>query len=164
MGIWEIISTILYAFLLMSAVIYSWHKVSNKKMNFKSYKLYVVLVGMMMTSILNFFIVNKFIRIILITTILMFFYRFLFKETIQKCVLTPIYSQILIFFAELIYLILYMLVIGGQYDEKVLNNPIVMCIANIIIAIILVILTRRKFVIDIYNKLLSLTNKISTRL
>ena len=163
MGIWEIVGTILYAFLLMSAVIYTWHRLSNRQINFKSYKLYIVLIGMMMTSIFNFFIINKFIRIILITTILMLFYRFLFKETVQKCVLTPIYSQILIFFAELIYLILYMSIIGGQYGEEVLNNPIIMCIANTIISIILVALSRLKFVKRIYDKLLSLTNKISAR-
>lgn len=159
----KIVLIIVCAFIMTSAIIYCWYKLSDLKIEFRSKKLYLSLFIVTIISALNFLIVNKYFRIILITTLLMFAYKFLYRSSLQKSVLTPIYTQVLIFFAELVYLILYMIVIGGQYDEKVLNNTLITVIANIIISFILVIFMQFKFTKKLYLKLINLTSKISPR-
>lgn len=145
----------------MSAVIYIWYKLENIKIDFKNYKLYITLAGMMLTSSLNYFIIEKYIRIMLITVILMFFYRFLFKETIQKCVLTPIYSQVLIFVVELVYLMIVLGIFKG-FDEETMNTTLAVFITNTAISVLLILSVQLKFVHKIYHKLLRLTDKIKT--
>ena len=66
-------------FLLMSAMLYGWHKLLNRKINFKDPKLYITLIGVIVVSIINHISVEKFVRIILLTVILMLFIKFLFK-------------------------------------------------------------------------------------
>ena len=63
-------------FLLMSAMLYGWHKLLNRKINFKDPKLYITLIGVIVVSIINHISVEKFVRIILLTVILMLFIKY----------------------------------------------------------------------------------------
>ena len=162
MGLKDIILTILYAFIMTSAIIYCWYRLSNEKIEFRSRKLYIYLSVIALISALNFLVVNKYFRIILITTLLMVAYKLLYNVTIHKCVLTPIYSQILIFFAELIYLVVVLGVMHG-FDEKTMNTIFAQFITNVSVSVLLVIMVQFKFVHKVYNLLLKLTDRIRTR-
>lgn len=155
----EIIYTLLYAAILMSSVIYVWHKLLDKKINFKNYKLYIALLIMIFTSIFNYFMINKFIKICLITIILMFIFRFLFKEKIHKCVITPIFSQIMIMVSEVIFALIIIIL---QIDIRItITSFIINMISNIFIAIISIIIIKIKFLKNLYLKLLSITDRIN---
>ena len=87
----KIITDIMSNFIMISSLIYIWYKFLNRKIEFKDPKLYVTLVSIMTISLFNYFMVNKFVRIVFITTILMIFFRFLFKE-MNKVPATPLLS------------------------------------------------------------------------
>ena len=162
MGIVEIILIILCAFIMTAAIIYCWYKLSDLHIEFKSKKLYLSLFIVTIISALNFLIVNKYFRIILITTLLMFAYKFLYKESLHKSVLTPIYTQVLIFFAELIYLLIY-LCIMGNHDQLVKNTITITVINNISVVLVLLVIIQFKFVKKIYLKFLKLTDRIGPK-
>ena len=162
MGPKDFFIAMLYTVVLIISVVYCWYKFEGKRINFRNYKLYIAIVSATVATAFNFLIVNKYIRIILITIILMFIYKFLFNETVQKCVLTPIYSQIMIFFAELLYLIIVLGIMSG-FNEQAMNTTFAQFITNISISVILAITVQFKFVHRIYKLLLKLTDKIRTR-
>ena len=162
MGLKDYAIAMLYTIILIVSVVYCWYKFEGKKIRFKNYKLYATIISATVITAFNFLIINKYIRIILITIILMLIYKFLFNETIQKCVLTPIYSQVLIFFAELIYLAVVLGVMHG-FDEQTMNTIFAQFITNISVSAILIIFMQFKFVHKVYNLLLKLTDRIRTR-
>ena len=79
-----ILKHVLPNFILVSSMLYIWHKLIGKKINLKDHKIYITIIGLMIISVINYLVINKFIRILLITVIFMFFFRFLFKESIQR--------------------------------------------------------------------------------
>ncbi len=157
-----VILTIIYSVILVFSLLYVWHRLLNRKIDLRDNKLYISLVGIIVISILNYFLVNKFIKITLITIAFMPFFKFLFNTKIKECIITPIYSQILVFFAELLYLVIY-IALFGQYDDKALNTTIITFIGNCIIAIILVLLVQLKFVRAIYHKFIKITEKVGSK-
>lgn len=148
--------------LLMTTIIYGWHRLLNKKTNFKDPKLYITLFGTMIISILNYIITEKIIRIVLITVIFMFFVKFLFKETIQKSIITPIYHQLIIFVSEFFTLIL----INNFWNpDKIIvffESFIGVFVINLIVSTISICVVNFKFVKKIYNKIIIITNKINS--
>ena len=158
----DIVITILYAFILMSVVLYVWHKLLGRKIKFKDYRLYITLIGMMFTSTINFSETNAIFRITLITLILIMFFKFLFKENINKTIVTPIYSQILIFILEFLYSISVLLIYNGDPNKIisiVLNNSL---LTNVIISILLIIVVNIKITKKLYGLILRATDKISS--
>ena len=148
-------------FLLMSAMLYGWHKLLNRKINFKDPKLYITLIGVIVVSIINHISVEKFVRIILLTVILMFFIKFLFKETIQKSIITPIYHQIIVFISEFLAFYLVCLFLGMEKTVMFFETFIGVCVMDLIVAAISILIVNIKFVKKLYNKFISITNKIN---
>ncbi len=140
-------------------LIYVWHKFANKKIDFKDKKLYITFFGLMFISILNFILVDKFVRIVLVTIIFMFFYKYLFKVNIKKSIATPIYYQFLMIISELICGV----VLTGVFrlsSDFLLNNITGIFITNAFMGILSMILINFKFMIRLYNKVLEFTEKI----
>ena len=128
----NIFTDILSNFIMVCSLLYVWHKLLNKRINFKDIKLYITLVCLMTTSIFIYLLINDFIRIFIITAIFMIFFKFLFKERIQKCVLTPVFYQIMVMLSEaLLALIILILNIDLQIT---MTSRMVNMISNIFIA------------------------------
>ena len=117
----DILTKLLSNFILTFAIIYSWHILLNKTINLKNYKLYICLIGMIFSSTVNFFVTHDFIRIVLITVILILFFKYLFNENLHKSIVTPVYVQIIVFIAEFIYSIT-MLILFNDKTEEMINN------------------------------------------
>jgi len=144
--------------ILMISTVYIWHKFLDKKINLKQSKLYIVILVMFATSLLNYLFVNNFIRILLITIIFMFLFRILFKETFQKCIITPIFSQLLIMISETLYALL--IIILNIDINLTIDSPILNIISNIIISVFLILIIRIKFFTKLYDKIINFTDKI----
>lgn len=153
----EYLKYILPNFILVSSMIYIWHKLLNKKINFKDYRLYVTLLGIMMASIFNYFVINKFVRIILITIIFMFFFRFLFKENIQKTILVPIFYQILVLISEFISFLVLILMFGSEHFIETFTGVL---LVNVLVAFFTILLVQTKFIRNLLYNLLKITDKI----
>lgn len=151
---------ILYAFILMSSILYSWHKLLGKKINFKDYKLYITLAGMMLTSIFNFFVVHNYIRIILLTTIFVIFCKYLFRENLNKTIITPIFAEIINIISEFVYAIVLAIILGGE-TEKLISSSFGTFTTNTIISIMLIFIINLKITKKLYLKLLDTIDKIN---
>ena len=152
---------IIYSIVLVSTLIYIWHDLDNKKINYKDRKVYITLISLIVISILNYFFVNKFIKIALITIVFMIFYRYLFKESIKKCIITPIYYQIIIMISETIYIGFAAMILGNSAN-KIISSCFGTLTTNISVAVISVLISKIKFVKRIYHKLISFTDNLKT--
>lgn len=155
----DIFCVVLGCFLLEIAQLYIWYKLTNKKIDFKNIRLYITLFSLTVISLLNFFLVNKFIKIILITIIFMFFFRYLFKASLQKCILTPVFYQLIMIPAEAIYISIASIIMGNNLNSFI-NTNLGMLITNAMIAIIGSLFVEIPLVKKLYKKVLGFTDKI----
>lgn len=150
---------ILYTIIVISSVIYIWYELLEKKINFKNYRLYISFIGMISAAIINYLTINKFIKILIITIILIIFYKFLFKKDIRKSIVTPIFSQIIIMISESIYAIILILLNFNINDT--ITSLTFNAISNIIISLMAVIIIKFKKTKLIYKKIVNITENIS---
>ena len=154
-----LLSQILANIILVSSLLYIWHDLQDKKINFKDKRLYITLVSLVTTSLLNYLFVNKFIKIIVITIIFMIFFRYLFKESLQKCIITPIFYQIMIMITETFYVMILVATIGNDASE-IVSTSFGTFITNIGITVLSLIISKLKFVKRSYKKLVKFTERI----
>ncbi len=157
----DMIILILLGSVLFLSMIVSWHILLKKKINFKDYKLYVSLIGMTLSSIINFYVVNNFIRIFTVTIIFILFFTFLFREKLYKCIMTPIFTQVIIFISEFLYSIILLLILGDN-AEKIMGTILGNFATNVVVAILLLIFISFKFVRKLYEIILKATDKINS--
>ena len=155
----EFIYIFIYSFIDVSSLIYIWHRLLNKKIDFKDKKNYITLISLMIISVLNFFLVNKFIKILLLSIVFMIFFRFLFKEKINKCIVTPLFYEILIMISETIYAILITLIFDYNATE-IISTHLGTFMSNIMVSGISVAFIQFKFIRNLYNKIIDLSEKI----
>lgn len=155
-----IVITFLYTLIVMVSVIYGWHKLSDKKINYKSIKLYIMIIFMAAISIINYFMINKFIKICLITAFLVIPYKIIFGEKFQKCVVTPIFTQIYIFISEFLVFIFLNFFIKYNSVVTFFETNFGALIMNVLVSIIFVFLIRLKLSKKMYTKILNFTYKI----
>jgi len=146
-------------FILVFSMIIIWHKLLNKKINFKDQKLYISIIGLMIISVFNYLTINRFIRVIIITIIFMFFFKFLFKENIHKTIVTPIFYQILVFVSEFIAFILLTFIMGSNINSFI-ETFLGIFIVNISVAIVSILIANFKFIKTLFNKMLKITERI----
>lgn len=149
-----------YSFILVVVVLYAWYKYSNVKIDFKNYKLYVAAIGMTVITTFNFLVTNKYFRIMFITGIFILFYSLLFKEKIQKRVLTPMYIQFLTILSETIYTLILIVILKGDVN-KILVTSLGTLLTNISVAFILFLLVHLKCLKRLYNRILRFSDKVN---
>lgn len=154
-----IVSIIIYSFILVSSLLLIWHKLLDKKIIFKKSRLYITLIGLMTCSVFNYFLVNKFIKIVSITIVFIYFFRFLFNEKIQKCIITPIFYQLIIMLSESFYALA---VIMLKFNIKdTIDSFWINMLSNILIAILSIMISKMKLIKKLYNKVIDFTDRIS---
>ena len=72
-------------------------------------------------------------KITIITIIMMLFFKYLFNEKIQKCIITPIFTQLLIFAFEFIY-VAGLSIILNKTATELFSTPLSMFLENLVIA------------------------------
>lgn len=156
----EVIYLSFACMILVCSLLYIWHKLLNRVINFKDYKLYITLISITFISYLNFFIVDKFIRVVLITIVFMFFFKFLFKETLQKCIITPIFYQLLIILAETFFILITTTIFKLNL-ETFRYKYIGTFLSNVAISVLSIILVNIPITRKIYNNILIQADKIN---
>ena len=89
----------------------------------------------------------------------MLFFRFLFKENMQKCILTPVYYQLILVPAEAIYVLIAAAILKDKFDSF-LNTNAGILVTNIGIGILAIIFVNIPIVKKLYNRMLKFTDKI----
>lgn len=146
-------------FILVSSMIYIWHKLLKKRINFKDPKLYITLIGVMGVSIFNYVLVNKFVRIITITIIFMVFFKFLFKTSVSQSIITPIFYQFILLIAESLFAIIISLAFTSN-PAALLNSILGIYITNIFISFVSILLSMLKPIEKFYKLIIKSIKKI----
>lgn len=158
----KILWLFLYSFVLACTLMVTWHKLFDKKIDFKSLKMYISLFGITIISLTNYFLVYTFVRITLITIVFMFFVRYLFKADLRRSIITPIFYQIIIMISEGITV--FILVTLLHLDINQLKNQFLATfVVNASTGIISIIIVYIPVTIKIYNYILNSIQKISKR-
>lgn len=155
----NILSVIGVAFLNTSGF-YAWSILLNKKINFKSWKLYFSILILTFALIFNYNNVDKMLKIVLITFLLSLFIKINFKENMKVSVITAFYTQILNMIIELIYSIVIMTLFSvesGVYSE------LIIFIADLLVGICIISLVKLKFIKGIYQTIINVINKLSLK-
>ena len=139
---------------------YIWSKLLEKQIDFKAFKTYILILSLTIVMTLNNYYMSNFFKIICMTLIMMIFCRLLFKEKLNRIVVTPIVSQFVIMISELIFLFLSFIVFGTNTNEK-LEDYMGTLVINLPVAFFALILMKFNFSYKLYNFLIKITSKIN---
>ncbi len=151
------ISNIIGAFINSFAYIFIWSKLLNKNINFKSYKYYVVQIIFAFFLILNFILINSFIKVVVLIMFMMLLCYFLFREGISETITVSFLSEILIMVSELLFIIFVTLFLTNDVNEFV-KSYAGSLIANVSISIIAILLVNLKYIRNVYEYILKVVN------
>lgn len=146
-------------FILMVSLIFVWHKLLNRKIDFKNPKLYISLIVMTIISVINCYFNEKFVKICFITITFGFYVKYLFNADIRRCIITPIFYQLIIMISETIY-VLAITLLFKLNAEQLLSTYEGTLLSNVIIGILSIIIVNFKFIRSLYSFILKLTQKI----
>lgn len=147
--------------ILVLSLIYNWHELLEKKIDYKNKKLYFSILSIMIISIINYLLTDKFIKIVFITVVFMFFIRYIFKCDIRTSIVTPIYYQLIIMISEglcILFLTSLLKLSVDELKDKFLGSYLVV---NIITAILSIVIIKIPFVKKIYKSIVNNLNRIS---
>jgi len=156
----DIIKLLLAVFFTIFATLCIWHKLLNRKIDYNNPKFYITLTCLMLIALINYFNVNAYIRITIVTLTLMIFFRFLFKENLQRCIITPIISQMIVMISEMTFAILISLLFKMN-NEQIVNTQFGNLLSNLVIAIISVLLIKIPVFSKLYDFLIKITDRIN---
>lgn len=145
--------------IIISTILYVWSHLLNRKLEIKTLKFWIVFIGLIIITVLNYYMVNNFIRIASITIILMLSCSYLFKENIKIGVVTGLTSQLLFMIAETIFAIIISLLFGfsGDFIE---NTQFGTILSNAAIAVIVILLSEFGYVKSLHHFFLRITRNI----
>lgn len=151
--------TFIASCILISTTIYIWEKLNYKNIKniFKNNFLKISFVIIMIT--INYMLINNFIKTVIATIILMFFYYLLYREKVKKCIITPLYSQFIVMISELIYIGIILIIssVNAADLTKIFFGSL---LTNILIAAITFVIVQFKFIKKLYDFILKITDRI----
>lgn len=136
------------------AVIYVLSKLLNEKLNFKDYKIYLVLFLFVISGILNFIYVNSLIRLLTMTIVVFYGNYHLFKKSIKITLISSIFEQFIVVVSELfafLFLMLFTNLDISQIRAIFYGN---FCFVTLI-SLIMIILVNFKLVQKVYVSFLN---------
>lgn len=144
--------------IMILASFYIWNRWNDRKINFKSIKVWGLLLITIAATTINYYNSNNLLKIINITLIFIVVYKYLLDVDLKHSIIGPIMSQFICFIAEFLFLIGDMLFFDVNVN-KIVNNCFGSLIANLIIAIIMIMFSRIRYLKKLYNKLSMITNR-----
>lgn len=157
----EVVSNIAGVTALSCSHIYSWHCLENKRINFKNFKIYLVMLAYVVLVTINLSFVDKFLRTIFTMIISMLANYLLIEKNIKKTTLMVLITQFVIMIAEMI-LVLIISILGVDMSfvptSKFGGFAIDASVSIIIILIFLVF----KIPTRAYHKILKMSDKLNS--
>ncbi len=156
----EVIESVLMTLAVIVSTFYVWCKLLNKRIDFKDKRFWIILLGLVSFIILNYYMVNKFLRIISVTIVFMLSCIYLLKVEFKQGVIAALISQMMTMIAETIFVIVISVIFksGGEFIQ---NTQFATILANVCIAMIVILLAQLSFAKKLYDKLVRFTMNIS---
>ena len=121
--------------------VYTWQKIFEIKLEFKSIKTIFLLLLMPFAILINYMYIINYLKIVSITLVLMIFCKFLFNVSAKKAIIAPIVSQLFVAFSEFVFALIFLNIINLN-DYVVFNNYVGTLLPNIVVALIVFVLTK----------------------
>ena len=128
------------SFFMMIIIVYSWHKLLRKEFNLKDKKILITIFLLSIISLLNYYYINQFFRIVLITFLFILSLAKLFNKKFIESIFTPIYTQILFMISESIVILSIVFIFQFNVEELkdlFLANFFVNMLVSLIVYIII---------------------------
>lgn len=142
------------------AHVYIWSKLLNERINFRNWKYYVGQTLFLITLLINFFLVNGFIRIITLLIILIFFCLLIFNKSLKETLIISFMSEIIMILSEFIF-VLFTNIIYASSVSNLVNTFSGTLLANLIISIMAMLLAEIKAWKVLYNKLFNIMKRVT---
>jgi len=149
-------------FFITFASVYNLHKLSNRKIDLKNKKLWIYFLILMMIALINYFNVNAFIRITIITISAAVFYKTLFKANIKDAIVTTLVSQMIIMVSEMIFEF-FICSVFGLSNQDIVNSQFGGLFSNICISLISFALVQVPLLKKLRDLLLTVTEKLNDK-
>ncbi len=150
---------IVSSFFISFVEIFVWSRFYSEKINYRNVFLYLCIIILSMLGMLNHLYVNVFVRTIIVTFLMCFCNWLVFKKKIIQTIVSTMYGQFILVFADAIFIALCILLFNGDMSY-VKDNLFDTFLANIFVAIIYLLICNNLFIINFYHKIVFLTNKI----
>lgn len=130
--------------ILSLAFVYFWSKLLKEKINYKSIKFWIIVASMVLLGVLNYWITNMFIRIVIIDIFQIGFCKLLFNKRLNDCIVIVLVTRILIVISEFIFggIITY----GSKLQESETLKYCGTLLADITVAVVIFIASKIKTV------------------
>lgn len=152
-----------FAILILSfSEVLVWSILFDEKINFKRLNLYISLFCMSIFGLLNYFYVNAFIRMIIITVLLIFCNWLVFKKKSNETIIATIFGQILLSLSDALS-VLILIFIFNIDTSGVKDNFFVTLFGNVLVSTVFICIGILPLVKSIYLKLISITNRMNVR-
>ena len=136
-----------------------WSFFNKQKINYKNYKTILLLIFNSLATLINYFSVNQFFKVITITLIFSIIYKLLFKTKLKESIIGPIVSQFIFFISECIVSIIMLKILNNDVKEFV-NNYFGSLVMNLSISLLSFFMSRIKIFTLIFLKMNSIVSKI----
>ena len=136
------------------------YRIINKKINFKSKRLYCVYILLVLLIFMNFIFAANIYKVLISFLIMILIFKLLFKLSLNKCFVGAVILEILTILSEFIFAIIVVVFrnISTSLFAILYEGTV---IANIAISGILILLSLKLNINKIYNKLLKITSGIA---
>ena len=148
--------------IMFLAEFYVWSRFYNEKLNFKNFYMYIFIILLTLIGMFNYLYVNAYIKMLIITILMCFCNRFVFKKHINETVISVIYGQLLATIADGLGVII-LVSIAGKDTLYVKNIFFDTLIGNLLVALIYVGISYISFIRKIYLKLVEFTGKFKIK-
>jgi len=152
-----------FAILIMScSEIYVWACLYNESIVLKNIFIYISLFLMMFFGMFNYFYVNAYVRVIIVTGLLCFCNWLIFRKKINEVIISTIYGQFILAFSDIIGVLIVSCFF--HFDlESLKDNVFGTLIGNVIPSLLFVLISSIRFIRKIYVRLVNLTINFSQK-
>lgn len=146
-------------FILSCSEVYVWSKFYSDRVVFKNILLYVSVIIMMCYGMFNYFYINTFIRIFLISALMSLCNWLIFKRGIVETIVNVLFCQFILAISELIFFIILFFIL--KIDLNYVQNSVIgTFFGNLVTCGLLIIIGNFSFVKSIYFRLVSFTSNL----
>lgn len=150
------ISTVVNIF----AAIVVLHNVSKRKINLKDENIYFSFIIMMIVAFINMIYFDTSIRLIISTFIIFLGNYIIFRDNINKNLVSTFMNQFIVALSELTCAAILFIIINPVLGVEFINTFTGSIITNIIISVLMIVISSLTIMKKIYEKLLELTHRI----
>lgn len=136
-----------------------WSILLGKKLNFKDWKIYLIVLA---TTLVLYFNFNNLLKFTFCTLLFTIIIKYLFKEKFSTSLITASFTQTINVIAEFIYSILIIFVLKLDFDSTNISEYIVF-FADLFVSVCGILLVKIKFIRKFYNMILNVIRKLKLK-